>query len=353
MNEDHLLHQVRPPRVAWVDVARVLTMLCTMLTHAPVVYALKRGMWFTGSGRMCLLFLVAGYFMGKSREGRSVYFPHTSRAFRMLWAYIILIALYVLFLGWTPYWTWQVLDPLLSGSIEEKFDVIERLFGIGDQPPGPFWFLRDLILLTLMCGGLVYLRNKGFLLLISLSLLCFGTELACNHFRIGVYQMIHPREIAFFSLGVCLSPIALSVIADFLNKRGIAILLLTVAVLIYEWNTRDHPSSLGIVFFMLSTCVVALGIERFLPAFSKWMAGLGQTVFLVYVLHMLFISLIWHLVRQWNHDPSAMLPEWSWFVIVPVMYLGIHYFGMLIKKLSPGLFALIAIRPPVKKAKDQ
>ena len=352
MNQDCLEDQVypNPKRVAWVDIARVFTMLCTMLTHAPVVDALKRGMWFTGSGRMCLLFLVAGYFMGKRKEGSSVYFPHAGRALRMFWAYIILIGLYVLFLGWTPYWTWQVLDPLLSGSIAQKFDVVERIFGIGDQPPGPFWFLRDLILLTLMCGGLIYLRRKKLLLMISLALLCFGKELACNHFVIGVYQVIHPREIAFFSLGVCLTPVSLATIADFLRKRSLIILVATAVVLFYEWGTLSHPSPLGISFYMLFVCVIALGIERYWPAFAKWMAGLGETVFLVYVIHMLLISLIWHLVRLWFKDPSAMLPEWSWFMIVPLMYLAIHYFVMWIKRLSPNLFSLLAIRtrPPYR-----
>lgn len=89
----------------------------------------------------------------------------------MFFAYVILIALYVAVLGWTPFWTWQVLDPLVDGTWDQKADVICHLFGIGDQPPGPFWFLRDLIILTICCGGLVYLKKRGWLLVICLALL--------------------------------------------------------------------------------------------------------------------------------------------------------------------------------------
>lgn len=319
-----------------------------MLTHSPILYGIKRGMWFTGSGRMCLLFVVAGYFMGKTKPGTPLYFPQAGRAVRMFIAYVILIALYVVALGWTSYWNWQILDPLLTGTWSERLNVLCHLFGLGDQPPGPFWFLRDLLLLTLMCGGLIYLKKKGWLLLISLALLCFGKELACNHFKILDYQVIHPREIAFFALGVCLSAVPLATIGDYLRKRSWVILAATAAVLLYEWNTLDHPSPIGIVFYMLSTCVAALFVEKAFPRFGKWMASLGETVFLVYVLHMLFISLIWHLARLWYKNPAAMLPESSWFLIVPLLYLSIHYLGMGIKRLSPSFFALIAIRPPKK-----
>lgn len=338
------------PRVAWIDIARVFTMLCTMLTHAPVMFALKQRMWFTGSGRMCLLFVVAGYFMAKPKKGQSVVFPQAGRAVRMFFAYVILIALYVAVLGWTPFWTWQVLDPLIEGSWDQKADVLCHLFGIGDQPPGPFWFLRDLIILTICCGGLVYLKKKGWLLIICLALVCFGKELACNHFKIMSYQVIHPREIAFFSLGVCLSSVSIQSISEYLMKCRWVILISTPVIFIYEWMTLDHPSPVGIAFYMLSTCVIALYVEKGLPRFGKWMASLGETVFLVYVLHMLIISFIWYAVRLWYKDASATLPEYYWFLLVPLLYLLIHYFGMAIKRMNPGLFALIAIRPPVAKA---
>ena len=324
-------------------------MLCTMLTHSPIIFGIKQGMWFTGSGRMCLLFVVSGYFMGKSKPGMPLYFPQAGRALRMIIAYIILIGVYVLVLGWTPYWNWQVLDPLLTGTPMEQLEVLCHLFGIGDQPPGPFWFLRDLIILTLLCGGLIYLRKKGWLILICLALLCFGKELACNHFKIDIYQVIHPREIAYFAFGVFLSPIPLVTIGNYLRKQSWIILVATPIVLLYEWTTLAHPSPIGITFYMLSMCVIALYVEKLLPRFGKWVASLGETVFLVYVLHMLFISLISHLAHLWTNNPEALLPEHSWFLIVPLLYLAIHYVGMGIKRLNPDLFALIAIRPPKKK----
>ncbi len=348
---DHLSPNAAPSRrVAWVDIARVFTMLCTMLTHSPVLIELKRKMWFTGSGRMCLLFVVAGYFMARSKSASPGWFPQAGRAKRMILAYVFLIVLYIVLLGWTPYWNWQVLDPLFSGNPGETLDVLERLFGIGDQPPGPFWFLRDLIILTLACQGFVWLKGKGWLLLICLALLCFGKELACNHFRImGEYQVIHPREIAFFALGVCLSSISLHEMGEYIRKRSVLIMVTAFVLLYYEWKTISHPSPMGIIFYMLAVCTVALFVERKWPVAGRWIAGLGESVFLVYVLHMLFISLIWQLVKLWYKNPEAMLPGWAWFLIVPVLYLGIHYLGMGIKKISPRLFDIIAIRPPRKK----
>ncbi len=338
----------RSPRVAWVDIARVITMMATMLTHAPTVMSIKQGMWFTGSGRMCLLFVVAGYFMARSCPP-GVWFPQLKRAWRMVAAYVLLIGLYIICLGWTRFWMWQVLDPLVDGDCEERLDVLMHVFGIGDQPPGPFWFLRDLILLTLACGFLASLGRRKCLYPLIIACLCFGQGLACNHFMIDGYQVIHPREIAFFALGISLTTVPLTTIAAFLRRQGWWIVALFAWVLWYEARTLPHMSHLGIVSYIGATCVVALWIEQLLPRFSRWMASLGQTVFLVYVLHMLVISLLVYLLPFDVQDAS--FPKWCWFFAVPAIYLLIHYMGMGIKRVSPDLFDLLAIRPPRTSSK--
>lgn len=346
MKTDELLVEPRI-RVAWVDIARVITMLGTMLTHSPISMGFLRVMWFTSSGRMSLLFVVAGYFMAKKcPEG--IYFPQIKRAWRMLAAYGILIVLYVSILGGSSFWQWQDLSPLGSGDSSALFSLIRGLLGIGELPPGPFWFLRDLFLLTLMCGFFAMLQRRKTLWILVIALLGFSQELACNHFRIAGFQTIHPREIAFFALGFCLANFPLSHIGAALYKHGIAICTLGIGLIIYEALGENiyHPSSIAIIFYMMITCVLAIFIEKH----WKWLAGkiapMGESVFLVYVLHMLVISLLIIVYRAILGNDKAAIPSWIWPCIVPLIYIGIHKIGMLIKRFSPTLFDILAIRPP-------
>lgn len=334
-----------PRRVAWVDVSRVFVMFGTVLTHAPLPRAWEERLWFTSAGRMCLLFAFAGYFMAR-RCPPGVIFPQMGRAKRMAAAYALLVVVYVLCLGWSPYWRWQDLSPLADGSWAARLDLLRRLFGIGDYPPGPLWFLRDLFLLTLACGFFAKLRRKGWLYPMIVAGLCFGWEDACHRFEWNGWELIHPREISFFCLGVALTGVPLDRIAAWLKRMSLPIAAGGLFLLWYEPQHWNLLTPAGILGYMGLSMVLAMWLERVAPKAARRIAGLGETVFFVYVLHMLLIDLFLHVLPKTVGISPEHLPPWVWLILVPLIYLGIHAVGMGLKKQCPDLFEILAIRSP-------
>lgn len=340
-----------PKRVAWVDVSRVLVMFGTVLTHAPLPRAWEERLWFTSAGRMCLLFAFAGYFMAR-RCAPGVLFPQIGRAKRMAAAYALLVGVYVLCLGWSPYWRWQDLSTLAEGSWGGRLDLIRQLFGIGDYPPGPLWFLRDLLLLTFACGFFAKLGRKGWLYPLIAASLCFGWEDACHRFELNGLEVIHPREIAFFCLGVAMTGVSLARIAAWLKRMSLPIAVVAFFLLWYEPQHWKLLTPAGILAYMGLSMVLALWLERVVPKAAHLIAGLGETVFFVYVLHMLLIDLILYYLQKVAGLPPTYLPPWVWPILVSLIYLSIHTAGMGLKKRCPALFEVLAIRPPRKRGTD-
>ncbi len=335
-------------RVAWVDVSRVLVMFGTVLTHAPLPRSWEERLWFTSAGRMCLLFAFAGYFMAR-RCLPGVRFPQWGRVKRMAAAYVLLVVVYVLCLGWSPYWHWQDLSPLTEGSWGERLDVLRRLFGLGDYPPGPLWFLRDLLVLTLACGFFAQLGRRGWLYPLAVACLCLGWEDACHRFELGGYQVIHPREIAFFCIGVALTGAPLARIAAWLKRWSVPIVAAALFLLWYEPQHWRLLTPVGILAYMGLSMAAALWLERIAPKAAKLVARLGETVFFVYVLHMLLIDLLLYYLHETAGVEPEYLPPWLWLLLVPILYLLIHFSGMALKKRLPELFELLAIRAPKER----
>ena len=231
----------------------------------------------------------------------------------------------------------------------DRLDLLRRLFGIGDYPPGPLWFLRDLLLLTLACGFFVKLGRKGWLYPVIVAGLSFGWEDACHRFELGGLEMIHPREIAFFCLGVALTGVPLDRIAAWLKRMSLPIVAGALFLLWYEPQHWNLLTPAGILGYMGLSMVLALWLERVWPKAARLVAGLGETVFFVYVLHMLIIDLFLHVLQNKAALFPEQLPPWIWLLLVPLIYVGIHLAGMGLKKRCPGLFEVLAIRPSRRK----
>lgn len=160
--------------------------------------------------------------------------------------------------------------------------------------------------------------------------------------------MVHPREIAFFGLGVALTNVPLARIAGFLRRWSAFIAVMGVAVIWYELHHCNQLTPAGIAAYMSLSMAAALWWERLWPRSAKLIARLGETVFFVYVLHILVIDLGSAILKASLSIEAAELPPWLWLLAVPIIYLTIHALGMGIKQRSPKLFELLAIRPPKK-----
>lgn len=330
-------------RVAWVDVSRVLVMLGTVLAHTPVDDSWKSLLAFTSPGRMCLLFTVAGYFMAR-RCTPGVLFPHWGRAVRMAAAYALLVCLYMIPLGWS----FEGPRPG-EGFAMSAMRFLLSLVMIADNPPVPLWFLRDLLLLTLACSLFAWLGKRRMLYPLILLCLLLGLETSSSKFELGGWLVTHPRSVAFFALGMALTNISLANVAAWLKRWSLLLAPAALGLVIFERGTLPVLEPLGIVAYMTLSLIAALWLERVLPALARGVARFGETVFFVYVLHLPVLKAIELGLSACSVD-AARLPSGFWLALVPVVYLAVHALGMAIKRCSPELFGILAIRPPKHKS---
>lgn len=336
-----------PRRIAWVDVARVLMMVCVIIEHLPLNDAWRSWMDFSTAGRMCTFFAFAGYFMARRcPTGGGAPFPQWSRAKLLLASYVVLSLLYI---NCSPYRIGDVITLLQSGTWKEGLKVLQTIFGIGVSPSGPLWFLRDLFLLTLAVGFLVRLKRYGLLYVLMGVCLLFGWNQSCVHFEIGNVQLPHPRELAFFALGIAVSQVSLEAIAGWLTRWSLPIVLLSTACILIEYRYCLLLTPAGISAYLALSLLAALWLERLWPQAMGRVALLGETVFFVYGAHILVIRYIIHELYGAGIDPFGLVPTWGLVLFACVLYLLIHAGGMLLKRFSPRLFDLLATRPPKKK----
>lgn len=140
--------EIRKKRVVWIDVSRVLAALLIMYVHLSSPLLRTTGIHLFYNGRVPFFLILAGYFLGRNITW--------NKAFdRALWLFI-------------PYMFWNVLYLfLLSPHGGSSFQLADlpgirnvflpgmNLFSFGSEPHcvppiGPSWFLRDIILLTLL-----------------------------------------------------------------------------------------------------------------------------------------------------------------------------------------------------------
>ena len=316
-------------RVLWIDVSRVIAALLIMYVHlsSPFLQSVSLHLFYLG--RVPFFLVLAGYFLGRNITW--------NKAFnRALWLFI-------------PFMFWNVLYVLLVLPHDGAPFRLENLVGIRDvflpginlfpaddshavPPIGPSWFLRDIIILTLLTPLLV--RVKILLFPAVLLFFCFF-NVAPDHM-----ETISIGTCAFYLLGVALSSRKIDDIHLVLNKKfgiffWVSIFMPVVLIALYSagmiplWKETAIGMLLGVMMIMYA----GIWMEKHLPGLSAKIAFLAPACFLTFMLH-------WPI---YDFLPPVMKIQPVLAVFTPLLvFAAIVLFYFALKRFAPFLLPYLA-----------
>ncbi len=300
------------------------------------------------SGGICrvavpLFFFISGYLFFLGGGIKVDYKQKFKRRFFSLWVpYILWNTLYLLFFA-----IGQSLFPsLLSGNnklisnftvinyLEVYWNIIGGLFPMN----GPFWFLRDLIVVSLFAPIIHWCikRTKGLIILLLLILWVF------NIGTVGTWGVIRIDGFLFFSIGAYLS-IYQKPFAFELRDKYIILLAITFTLSLIGslFNSIFIKAIILIGIFFVPSLVLLLQNKFGLKA-NKFLSSLN---FFIYAFHGLPLTFLGKLIIR------ALDLSWDWqFVIlyftlpILIILLGLLFYFILDKTMPRVLNIFIGKR---------
>ncbi|MFR1530007.1 MULTISPECIES: acyltransferase family protein [Akkermansia] len=311
------------PRDAWVDIMRVLAMLFIMIQHTPTHHSPVTGMTRAG---VFFFFMAAGYFLARNYAAASspVSWLNWKKAALILCAYVF----------------WIFVSMALFGFPSTLLGWMANM-GIGHVPLGVIlWFLRDLMVFVLISGILFRIPRPCLAVLCLAALIPFSTESSIRlTFQYGdmACNIIHPRGLGAFALGMLLSPYSLKELKDMVEKAWVYVLIVFPAVFAWEVYHRGHESALFLCMGVLWIASCSLLATRYFRKFSSFCARLGPSIFLVYAAHTLVYRF---LIRLGLPEGSY----WMWGLAVPAVFLVLSGVYFLLGRICPGVLRYIALK---------
>lgn len=279
-------------------------------------------------GRVPFFLVLAGYFLGRNITWNKAF----NRAF---WLFI-------------PFMFWNVLYVFLVLPHDGASFRLENLIGIRDvflpgmnlfsaddshavPPIGPSWFLRDIIILTLLTPLLV--RVKILLFPAVFLFFCFFNT-APDH-----TETISIGTCAFYLLGVALSSRRIDDIHLLMNKKfgiffWVSIFMPVVLIALYSagviplWKETAIGMLLGVMMIMYA----GIWMEKHLPGLSAKIALLAPACFLTFMLH-------WPI---YGFLPPAMKSSLFAFFTPLLVFAAIVLFYFALKRFAPFLLPYLA-----------
>ncbi len=337
----------RAKRFEWIDNARIIAALLILCMHLPPFLYLDKPLDASGviqivnnsvySGRIPFFLILAGYFLARNITWRKAWN-------RFLWLFI-------------PYAIWNTAIYLLYQFCAIPFHEHADILGIGavfmpectlcgDGPAVPIltptWFLRDIMLLSLITPLLSRFRLWA-LPVMGICLYAFGLKTQPDPF-----VTLSVSACLFYTLGVCLSGIRAEKAYGLFTSRFTPILilgaLLGIAIGVKNalytgdsWFTREWVAGPFAQLFgamMIAHCGVL--IEKHLPRLSALCAVCAPACFLVFVLH----HPLYTLIIPYLSD-AVKSSYWAMLITLPVFCLIIGFY-LLMKRYAPGLLPWLA-----------
>ena len=356
MTEDKTTLPPPKKRYEWIDNARIVAALLIIYAHMglffpnephvnnDIAYDIIHSTTYWG--RVPFFLILAGYFLGRNITWRKA----CDRALWLLIPFFIWNVLYYLFILADQNLTFHSGDLLKILGLGAVFSPKITICGLDPCIPsiGVSWFLRDIIVLSLLTPILVRLRLFVVVMLIAaIAYLPFNTEPQIN-------ALLAPHTCFYYLLGTCLSNCRIDDAYRILNKGFTPIVLLgfLLALFFSLFQTlRDHHpmgiSLLGGVFGALMIAQCGVLVENHLPKFSKWLAPCGPACFLVFMLHAPLFYVLPRVLPSW-YTGSIFI----WLIPIPACALIIAFF-LLMKKYTPWLMPYLGhMKVPKKQPVD-
>lgn len=294
-------------RRPWLEIARLSAMLIVVMQHTPgEVCPLNH--WFIGAA-LASFFLMSGYF-----SARHLWGAEASRWVRRRLRCLLI-----------PYAFWCVLYWTLSGA-PLRAGVVCEIFGLGTCPMlTPMWFVRDLILFTLISWLFIRCRMA----------LC-GLGLFCLFLPRWMHSMAWPAPYLFgdFVLGIMLAQVAPGFLKFWehlpLSVHGAVILAGAGLVCMGSAKAQLVPSSFSglIVAGIFSLGVIA---QRMSSVWAARLAEWAEGSFFVYCFH---IFVLIALIGAETLFPEAW-PVWVWWGLTPGIYALCRGMYLLLRQFCP------------------
>lgn len=300
-------------RLPWVEIARMLATLSVITQHLPT-RGFPPNQWIIGPA-LATFFILAGYFSATRIQG--------DRA--GAWTLSRLKSLAI------PYFFWCVTYWLLSGMPCSP-DTLTSVFGLGVCPMlTPMWFLRDLMIFTLI----VFCLRRARMVLYALGVIC----LFLNRWD-DTLAWPSPYMFGDFVLGIMLASIPGSLRKwENISVSVHAAVLLAYASLIWL-NCTDTfllPdgafAGLGILAFLSAGIVIRALSPRAACLMERWSSG----SFFVYCAHIFMLIVLMGVEKCFPFT----WPDWLWWCMVPGVYLLTRGLYLLIKRYVPGLLVVM------------
>lgn len=285
-------------RYEWIDNARIVAALLIIYVHIPVTFnhegvanSITAVNFFEGStlfGRVPFFLILAGYFLGR----KITWHKSIDRAIWLFIPFLIWnIIAYVLHnygsFGSLHFINYIRSIPYILGTTSFFSPHITLFDTLPSWPAnGPTWFLRDIIILSLLTPILV--RFKGLLLT---AILIISSFIDFNPKFLGIVTL-SPYTCFYYCLGVCLCNYKIDDAYYIFSKHFTVIYVLaliatsTIAVAMGSKGLKMLPLTIiGPLFGAMLIAYSGVLVEKHLPKLSKILAPCGPACFLVFVLH--------------------------------------------------------------------
>lgn len=282
-----------------------------------VVYIFKYLYLLLLPARVPTLFIISGYFFFRSQKDRDFHFfidKYKRRVHSLLIPYLIWNAVAVMLM----YFRYDViadndysLTDYLSGFWSSTIN------GNGLPANNPLWFMRDLMVVSLMAPVITCLvKGKcGFLTIISLAV-CYAINIEIPVCGISI------EAILFFSVGAYLAIHRVD-ITSIPQKWGIAMLLLYIPVQVYM-NSLTSDCKYIYCFDLFTDCIKITAVFYLVSfLFKKNIIGptpkLGKISFLLYALHGVIIGPIIMVLYKLSGCTDNPLILLGIYIITPII----------------------------------
>lgn len=333
-------------RVEWIDNGRVIAALLVLYLHVPLAFHAAEGwgavphivqMWmFCGEVPFFLFF--AGYFLARN----VTWCKSLKRAGLLFIPFFLWNALYYFFHAIPAGHGGQFFTDFLGIlGIGNVFTPDLHLFGSSAMLPkiGPSWFLRDIIVLTLLTP--LFARFKVFF---GIVLILMMATLPGYHAHTQMCDaMLSPGTCFFYILGVCASGRAVQDAELILNRRFTPVMaaavLCGIALGVAAYLKILSPLSFTLPGGFLGILLIShagLLIERHFPQLSKTLSSCAPACFLIYMLHLPMMQIAVSFVPAWYSE--SWLAWLTPFILSAVVVLG--WLGM--RKWTPWLLPVLA-----------
>lgn len=337
MNNETTILPAPKKRYEWIDNARIVAALLIVYVHLgdlflqPIVHnhvADHLVHFIVYEGRVPFFLILAGYFLGR----KITWHKAIDRAIWLLVPYVL----------WNVfYYCYFTVDHHQAFHLSGLWQALGLYSILGLNFPGlphegpiiwPSWFLRDIVILSLITPLIVRFRKA--------VIFCLIVCLTCDFFTIPhMGGLLKAANTCFFYfLGTCLCDFRIDDAYRILNKRFtpyvVMGLLLAIFLSLFQTlrgHTPFNATLLGGLFGALMIAQSGILIETHLPKLSKKLAPCGPACFLVFMLHVPILYILTKILPCWYIESWAI-----WLLPFPVAAFIIAMF-LFMKKFTPWL----------------